>query len=186
MKLESVINERVEIKSEIEKLNTNFRNYLELVFNKEFISKLDRVFKKPIIVENFKEKSNIMALTVEDKLFVNMKNFKELETDRAMVYIIHEFFHVLQNVPQFPEIKTINRILGDKTMKYVNKKDISRFLTGKQQNIHSNYKNEFLSYCSNNAFDWTLCPKLKEEYKRILNQAGVFNFSSDWWKERFQ
>lgn len=186
MNLEKVLNEKLEIKSEIEKLNDSFREYLPLVFNKEFLSKLDRVFKEPIIVENFKEKSNIMALTTQDnKIYVNLKNFKDLDTDRSMMYIIHELFHVLQNTPQFPEVRTINRILREKTLSKIDKKNINRFLTGKHQNIHSDYNNEFLSYCSNASFDWSIFPSLKDEYKKVLKNSGIFNFSSSWWKERF-
>jgi hypothetical protein len=59
-------------------------------------------------------------------------------------------------------------------------------LTGKSQNIYSNYKDEFLSYCSNFAFDWSLAPSLKNEYYSILSNSGIFNMKSEWWLKRFK
>lgn len=182
----SIILEKLNISSDIDNINSNFRKYLEQVFSELFLKKLDRVFKKPLIIEKFKEKTNVMALTVGTQISVNVERFKKLPEKRAMVYIIHELFHVLQNVPQFPEIKTLNKKLMNETMKYVKKEDIERFFTGKDQNIHSDYKDEFLSYCSNFAFDFSLAPQLKDEYYKILNNTGYFNMSSDWWEERFK
>ena len=186
IKVKSMLFEELKIETEIEKINNNFRKYLSEVFSSVFIKKLDRVFKEPLIIENFKKDNNVMALTVGTKISVNSKMFNELPTDKAMVYIFHELFHVLQNVSQFPEVKTLNRMLQNKTMSKININDINKFLTGKEQNIHSNYKDEFLSYCSNFAFDWSLCKELKSEYYRILNQSGIFNLESRWWKKRFK
>ena len=179
------LKEELEVDTDINKINKHFREYIEEVFSKTFLKKLDRVFKEPLIVDNFKQNSNVMALTSGTNIYINTKMFKELPTDRAMIYIIHELFHVLQNVSQFPEVKTLNRMLGNCTMKVVPKNQINRFLTGKEQNIHSDYNNEFLSYCSNFAFDWTIAPQLKNEYHRLLETSGIFNLNSDWWQKRF-
>ena len=129
--------EELEIDSEINKINRNFRKYIEQVFSPIFLKKIDRVFKKPLIVENFKENTNVMALTSPDNVIsVNTKMFLSLPTERAMVYIIHELFHVLQNMSQFPEIKKVNKLLGIKTLKKIPKQKINEFLTGKPQDIH--------------------------------------------------
>lgn len=178
--------EELKVESDIDEVNTNFRKYLSKVFNTVFIKKLDRVFKEPLVVETFKKNNNVMAITSGRKIAVNIEMFKELPTDRAMVYILHELFHVLQNTNQFPEISTINRMLKNATLSKINEKDITRFLTGKTQNIHSDYNYEFLPYCSNFAFDWSLSKELKQEYYRILEQSGIFNLKSDWWKVRFK
>ena len=112
--------EELEIDSEINKINRNFRKYIEQVFSPIFLKKIDRVFKKPLIIENFKENTNVMALTSPDNVIsVNTKMFLSLPTERAMVYIIHELFHVLQNMSQFPEIKKVNKLLGIKTLKKI-------------------------------------------------------------------
>jgi len=185
MKYELII-EKLKIESEIEKLNKNFRKYIEQVFSPVFLNKLDRVFKEPLIIEDFKEKSNVMAITIGSQISVNTKMFNELTTDRAMVYIIHELFHVLQNKPQFNNIRRINKMLGMATMSKINEANINKFLTGKSQNIYSNYKDEFLSYCSNFAFDWSLAPSLKNEYYSILSNSGIFNMKSEWWLKRFK
>ena len=73
-----------------------------------------------------------------------------------------------------------------KTMNKISSQNINEFLTGKPQNIHSDYKDEFLSYCSNFAFNWKLSPSLKQEYYDILNNSGLFNMESNWWKKRFK
>lgn len=180
-----LILEELKIDSNLNKLDRNFREYLKQVFSPLFLKKLDRVFKEPLVIENFKNNSNVMALTTGKQISVNTKMFNSLPLDRAMVYIIHELFHVLQNVSQFPEIKTLNKKLMNLTLKYVSKENINSFLTGKEQNIHSDYKDEFLSYCSNFAFNWKLAPQLKQEYFNILNSTGFFNMNSKWWKSRF-
>lgn len=178
--------EELEVKTDIERINESFRSYIEQVFSPVYLKKIDRVFKKPLLVETFDKKGNVMALTSpEGTISVNSKMFNDLPVDRAMVYIIHELFHVLQNKSQFSEIKTVNKQLGEKTLKKVPKKNISRFLTGKQQDIHSNYKDEFLSYCSNCAFDWSMAEGLRDEYYRTLKNSGLFNIESDWWRARF-
>lgn len=184
MKYTEVINEELKIDSEIDKLNRNFRRYIEQVFSPIFLKKIDRVFKAPLIIRNFKEQSNVMAVTIGKQISVNTKMFNELPIDRAMVYIVHELFHVLQNLPQFEEVRTVNRELRAKTMAKIDTANINRFLTGQQQNIHSNYKDEFLSYCSNFAFDWSLAKELKLTYYQILSNSGLFNMKSPWWSSK--
>ena len=186
MKYVNIINEELKIDSEIDSLNKNFRKYIEQVFSSIFIKKIDRVFKNPLIIREFKEKSNVMAVTQNQQISVNVKMFNELSVDRAMVYIIHELFHVLQNMSQFKEVRTVNKILMKKTMNKISSQNINEFLTGKPQNIHSDYKDEFLSYCSNFAFNWKLSPSLKQEYYDILNNSGLFNMESNWWQKRFK
>ena len=172
--------EELEIDSEINKINRNFRKYIEQVFSPIFLKKIDRVFKKPLIVENFKENTNVMALTSPDNVIsVNTKMFLSLPTERAMVYIIHELFHVLQNMSQFPEVKKVNKLLGIKTLKRIPRQKVNEFLTGKSQDIHSDYKDEFLSYCSNAAFKWDMAKELKAEYLNIIKLSGIFNLNSE-------
>ena len=86
---------------------------------------------------------------------------------------------------QFPEIKKVNKLLGIKTLKKIPKQKINEFLTGKSQDIHSDYKDEFLSYCSNAAFKWDMAKELKAEYLNILKLSGIFNLDSEWWSKRF-
>ena len=187
MNYTEIINENIKIDSDLDSLNKKFRNYLEQVFSPIFVKKIDRVFKKPLQIENFKEKTNVMAITdPEGKIYINLDMIKSLPDDRKMVYIIHELFHVLQKKPQFRELVQLNNLLGTRTLKFINEKDINEFLTGKKQDIHSNYKEEFLSYCSNFAFKWNLAPELKKIYFDTLSETGLFNLNSKWWKERFK
>ena len=91
-----MILEDLHITSDIEKINKNFRKYIEQVFSEIFLKKIDRVFKTPILVEGFKQSTNVMALTSADnKIFVNTKMFNSLPTENAMIYIIHELFHAM-------------------------------------------------------------------------------------------
>lgn len=185
MKYEQIC-EELEIKTEIEKINKNFRKYIEQVFSSVFLKKMDRVFKKPLLVKTFNEKTNVMAMTSPNNtISVNTKMFNELSTEKAMMYIIHELFHVLQNMTQFAEVRNINNLLCEKALKKIPKNSINKFLTGKQQDIHSDYKDEFLSYCSNAAFDWNMCTDLKIEFYNTLKNSGIFNMSSEWWQKRF-
>lgn len=180
--------ESLEIESEIEKINKNFRKYVEQVFSKIFLKKIDRVFKKKLIVQEMNMESqanNIVAITVGENIYLNMKLFKEYSTEKAMMYIIHELLHVLYNKKQFPEIRTVLKQLAEATMRRIPPDKINEFLTGKKQSIHSNPSLEYLSYCSNAAFKWSICPELKQIYKDILSESGLFDMDSSFWKKRF-
>ena len=183
MELEKLLNESLNIDDD---LNKKFRKCIEQVFSPIYLKKIDRVFKSPIQIKRFDKKTNIMAMTINNNIFINSEMFDTLDDNRKMVYLIHELFHVLQKKSQFKDLVVLNSLLKARTLKYINEKDINEFLTGKKQNIHSNYKEEFLSYCSNFAFNWSLAPELKNEYFDILKKSGCFNMSSKWWEDRFK
>lgn len=185
MNFESVyLKEELKLNSGNDRLNILFRDYLSKIFSPLYLKKIDKIIKDSLVLKEFKENNNVMAYTIGTKIFVNKEKFLSLPIDRAMVYIIHELFHVLDNMKSFKEISFINQKLSAAAEKYIQKKDMSTFLTGKQQDIHSNYKDEFLSYMSNNVFNWNLAPELKEEFKKIIVKSNIFNINSDWWKKR--
>lgn len=184
MKYNTLI-EELEIQTNEDRLNENFRKYLVQVFSPIYVKKIDRVFKTPLKIEEFNKSDNVMAFTQGNQISISKKVLDELPTEKAMVYIFHEFLHVLQNLKSFAEVKKLNDLLRTKTMKKISVDKINQFLTGKEQNIHSDYKDEFLTYCSNGAFDWSICPELKQTYYETLKNSGIFNMESDWWKYRF-
>lgn len=186
MNYDDVVREELKIESGIESFNRKFQKCIEDIFSPMFVKKMDRVFKEPLQIKEFEKKTNVMAMTINGEIFVNLKLFDELADKRKMVYIVHELFHVLQSKPQFKEVSSLNRLLGIRTMKKIDRKDINEFLTGKRQNIHSSYEDEFLTYCSNFAFKWNMAPELKETYRKTLADSGIFNQNGTWWKERFQ
>lgn len=184
MNFDDLVYEELFIDSGDVSTDKRYVKLLGLVFNEMYLKKINRVFKDGIKIKKINRDNNIMAVTVGTQISVNSKNYDELSAVRANVYLIHETFHVLQNMPQFKELATINDKLCKKANQMIPRKKMSAFLTGKTQDIHSDYTKEFLSYFSNNVFKWEICPALKKEFSEIIKSAGIFNTESSWWKKR--
>ena len=122
---------------------------LGLVFNEMYLKKNNRVFKNGIKIKKINRDNNIMAITVGTQISVNSKNYDELSAVRANVYLIHETFHVLQNMPQFKELATINDKLCKKANQMIPREKMSAFLTGKTQ---KNFYHIFLIMFLNGRF----------------------------------
>ena len=184
MNFDDLVYEELFIDSGDVSTDKRYVKLLGLVFNEMYLKKINRVFKNGIKIKKINRDNNIMAITVGTQISVNSKNYDELSAVRANVYLIHETFHVLQNMPQFKELATINDKLCKKANQMIPREKMSAFLTGKTQDIHSDYTKEFLSYFSNNVFKWEICPALKKEFSEIIKNAGIFNTDSSWWKKR--
>ena len=184
MNFDDLVYEELFIDSGDVSTDKRYVKLLGLVFNEMYLKKINRVFKDGIKIKKINRDNNIMAITVGTQISVNSKNYDELSAVRANVYLIHETFHVLQNMPQFKELATINDKLCKKANQMIPHEKMSAFLTGKTQDIHSDYTKEFLSYFSNNVFKWEICPALKKEFSEIIKSAGIFNTDSSWWKKR--
>lgn len=184
MNFDDLVYEELFIDSGDVSTDKRYVKLLGLVFNEMYLKKINRVFKDGIKIKKINRDNNIMAVTVGTQISVNSKNYDELSAVRANVYLIHETFHVLQNMPQFKELATINDKLCKKANQMIPREKMSAFLTGKTQDIHSDYTKEFLSYFSNNVFKWEICPSLKKEFSEIIKSAGIFNTDSSWWKKR--
>ncbi len=184
MNFDDLVYEELFIDSGDVSTDKRYVKLLGLVFNEMYLKKINRVFKNGIKIKKINRDNNIMAITVGTQISVNSKNYDELSAVRANVYLIHETFHVLQNMPQFKELATINDKLCKKANQMIPREKMSAFLTGKTQDIHSDYTKEFLSYFSNNVFKWEICPALKKEFSEIIKSAGIFNTDSSWWKKR--
>ena len=99
---------------------------------------------------------------------------------------MHEMFHVLNNTGKFPELAVLNKKLLTIVANSVEKENIAEFLTGKKQNIHSDWRGEVINYLCNNSIKWDLAlGTTKEAYQETLAESGLFNMKSTWWRKRF-
>ncbi len=181
-----VFTEDLRISSGEKALDKMFRTYLIQVFSPNFVKKIDRVFTIPLVLRDFRERSNVMAYTQGTKIYVNKPLFFSTPKDKAMNYIMHELIHVLSNTGKFPELVNVNKQLANIVAKAVDKDKISLFFTGKQQNIHSDWRGEAINYLCNNSIDWSVAViGTKEAYKETLEESGLFDMTSPFWKKRF-
>jgi hypothetical protein len=188
MKLQNIIiTEELKMKTRDETINSLFEKTLPQVFSPIMIKKIDRVFDGVIEPTEYSEKTTVVAYTKGNKIYVNTKNFYSIEPDKAIIYVLHEFCHLLQNQKAFYDLKKVNNDLYYCAMPYLRIWKVSKFLTGKTQNIHSDYKQEFLTYLMNNSEQINMLPEnVQKEYFSILERSGLFNMSSSFWKIRFK
>lgn len=184
MNFEDIINEELTINTKNPDTDEKYRQILKQVFTPMYLKKIDKFFPNGLTVDTMRRKNNVMAITTGTQITVNKPLYKQLSPIRANVYLIHETFHVLQNMPQFKELVAVNNKLCNIAMQYIPKNKVNAFLTGKEQNIHSDFTKEFLSYYSNNVFNWKYAPKLKNKMSEVIINAGIFNVESPWWQKR--
>ena len=178
--------EDLNIKSGDEALDSLFRRQLTQVFSPSFLKKIDRKFNTTLKLRDFKQRNNVMCYTVGTKIYVNAPMFNSVPKDKAINYILHEMIHVLINTGRFPELKRVSNELALLILKGIPRGKESDFLTGKHQDIHSNWKGETINYLCNNSIDWDVgASGMKIAYKTVLEQSGLFNLNSPWWKKRF-
>lgn len=180
------INEDLSIDSGDKQLNKIFRSYIIAIFSNKFLSKIDRIFDMVLKFKDFKERSNVVCYTQGMKIYINRPFFDSLTYNKKMKYLIHEFIHFLENSGKFPEISELERKLANIVSREVPRSEISTFLTGKKQNIHSDWRKETLTYLANNSINWNV-PKrdIKDQYYKELKDSEIFNLNSYYWKKRF-
>lgn len=190
MQFEYLVNE-VEIDSNDVRLNTLFNNYLKQIFSPSFYAVIDNHFKNRISFKEVSEENkSVVAYTIGNTIYVNKPVFYSKNANKAILFILHEFIHILQNsksffvVNKFGSIKKLENSLY-LLVKQNLVKPYSQFLTNENQKLHSSGKSEILSYQMNNSVDWTAVkPGTKEAYKKILADSGLFNLNSDFWRKR--
>lgn len=186
MNFEDVIFEELKISSGERALDVLFRKYLTQVFSSMFLKKIDRLFNTTLRFKDFKQRSNVMCYTQGTKIYINKPLFDSTTKEKAMNYIMHELFHVLNNTGSFPELSLVNKKLLNIVINGVERGKEAEFFTGKQQNIHSDWRGEVINYLCNNSIKWEVGSNgIKEAYKETLEESGLFNMSSAWWKKRF-
>ena len=186
MKFEdALIKEELNFKTEDKALDKIFRNTLELVYSKNYLKKIDDVFDKNIKIKKFKKTSNIMAYTKGTDIYVSDKLYN-LPAEQSVVYLLHELVHALSNTAKFNGLVQLNNSLSKLILKNIEKNNINKFLTGKDQDIHSSFKDEIVSYLMNNSLQWEMVDSnFTKEFINIVFSSGIFNLESSFWKKRF-
>jgi hypothetical protein len=182
-----VLSEAVLVDSRSFKVNKLFYYTLKEIFTDKFYNKMDSIIKNKIQIDEFQKDNNVVAYTQNGHIFVNAHAFYSKKPSDAVIYLVHEFVHLLQDLPYFPEIKRLDKQLYSLVKPNLTK-PYSKFLTGKIQNIHSIAKEESLTYAiGNRSLDWSCVkPGVKEKYKEILEQSGLFNMELPWMKKIFK
>lgn len=183
-----VFNEELRVDSGEKALDNLFRRSMGQVFSPLFLKKIDRFFNTTLVLKDFRQRSNVMCYTQGTKIYLNRPLFDATPKDKAMNYILHELFHVLNNTGKFPELTAVNKALLNIVSRGVDKGKEAEFLSGKQQNIHSDWRGEVINYLCNNSIKWDVAidPKAtREAYRETLEESGIFNMNSTWWKRRF-
>lgn len=190
MQLELLLNE-VELETKDKQLNILFDNYLSQVFSPSFKKRIDETLKDRISFKEVVDKTkNVVAYTMGNTIYINSPVFYSKNINKGILFLLHEFIHILQNSKSFFIINKFNDIKNTEAQLYslVQKnliKPYSVFLTGKNQNLHSSGKDEVLTYQMNNSIDWSAVKEgTKEKYIQILKQSKLFNLNSNFWKKR--
>jgi hypothetical protein len=182
---EAYLNDELKFNTRSKSLNKLFRNRLSSVYSDAYLEKIDRVFDKNIKIKEFEKTSNIMAYTKGTEIYISDKIY-DIPTDQAVIYLLHELVHALSNTSKFNDLIQLNLRLSKLIEKNIKKNDINKFLTGKDQDIHSNYKEEIVSYLMNNSIQWNMVNKeFIKEFIDIVFSTGIFNSKSSFWLKRF-
>lgn len=190
MELELLINE-VELETKDTQLNKLFDNYIVQIFSPQFCKKIESLLRDKIKLEETVDKNNnVVAWTQGTTIYVNSPVFYSKNRSKAILFIMHEFIHVLQNsksffiMSKFNDIKELENALYTLVSNNLTK-SYAQFLTGKNQDLHSSGKDEVLTYMMNNSIDWSAVkPGTKEKYKALLEQSGIFNLNTPFWTKR--
>ena len=183
---DAVFTEELRVDSSNKALDRLFRASLSDVFSNSMLKKIDRVFDSSLVLKNFNKRTNIMCYTQGTKIYINKPLFENTPKEKALNYLMHELIHVLINTGKFPELKTLQNNLANVISKAVKKEDISEFLTGKKQDIHSAWQGETINYLFNNSIKWDKAvPGTKLAYYITLKQSNIFKLNSLFWKKRF-
>lgn len=183
---DAMITEDLNIDSGDKALDKLFKKYLSEVYSPMFLKKINRVYDMTMHFKMFKERSNVMCYTKGNNVYVNKPLFTSTPISKSMNYIMHEIMHVFMNSGKFPELKSVGGNLLAIITQMVPRGKESDFLTGKHQNIHSDWRNETLTYLCNDSVDWDIAAMgAKMAYKSVLKDSGIFNMSSSFWKKRF-
>lgn len=182
---EAYLNEELKFNTRSKALNKLFRSRLPSVYSPAYLQKIDDVFDKNIQIKEFEKTSNIMAYTKGTEIYISDKIY-DIPTDQAVIYLLHELVHALSNTSKFNDLVQLNIKLSKLIEKNISKNNINKFLTGKDQDIHSNYKDEIVSYLMNNSLQWNMVDKkFVKEFIDIVFSSGIFNAKSSFWLKRF-
>jgi hypothetical protein len=175
-----ILAEEINLQTRDQKMNLLFNNYLKQVFAPQFLKKIERIIKN-VTPGEFKDNSAVVAYTKGNKFFINTNQFYSKPRKESIVYLIHEFIHLLEN-NHLQDLLILEKKLY-KLVKQNLKGDISLFLTNKKQDLHSDgIEAESLTYVvANKSANWNYVKEgTKEKYVNLLRESGVFNLSSSY------
>jgi hypothetical protein len=176
-----------------QELSRTFEVALKSLFSPSFYSKIEKVLKEKIQVLPFTHDENgAVAYNVNGKIYVNEREFGKLNTDRKVAYLLHEFIHVLQRKRTLGILSSFNEVvsLTNNLYKLISKNltgSLSKFLTGKEMDIGPLKSIEVLAYTMNAKLHFEFTKEgTKEQFIKILQDSGLFNLNSFFWKERLE
>ena len=167
-------------------LSKKFMEALPQIFSPQALRKINRL-NQTLVVDKYSNFGDIMAKTSHTKVTISSYCMSQ-PPDVAVKYLVHEFFHVLENLPSYQEYRRINDSIFNSISEKLEYGKITPFISGKND-LHSDPKKECLSYLAGNgSYQWKMLPdgKLKGAIKQIISKSGQFNSDSQWWKSRFE
>jgi hypothetical protein len=175
-------------------LNNFFDETLKKVFSPSYYNKIENTLDK-IKLSYYNDPKDFTTAYVNKGnnkvIYINRYFFDKLPKDKKMEFLVHEFFHILQQTKSFIFIRKFKELIElekkvEKIIAFYLTGSITAFLTG--QSIETiSPENEILSYMiGSRNVDWSkINPKGKKEIQTVLESSGLFNTSSDYWKKIF-
>lgn len=170
-------------------INIIFDYAIKKCFSEAYQEKIETFFQNKKI--NIKEVSNgnFLMKTIGNTIFINMKEMQKRDNEQNVKYLLHEFIHVLQGSKallfknKFPELISLSKKLEQIANRNLTK-SLAEFFTSRKQNLMSSGSEEYIAYLMNGAMDFSALKDNGKEYKETIIQSGIFNTTSDFWKNR--
>lgn len=177
-----------------EDFNEFFNNALKEVFSSSYMNKIDTILKRIEIKPYSKASEKVVAYVNagnNKNIFVNRYYFDDLPKEKKIEFLLHEFFHILQQTKsfiffrRFKDLIELDERLEREIPRYLNA-PMSEFLTG-QKNRKISTRLEVLPYIiGTRTADWSCISKEGKKYIRdVLTSSGLFNINSNYFKNIF-
>lgn len=178
-----------------EELNGFFDNTLKQIFSSAYYNKIENTLDKIKLSYYNNPKDRAAAYIKEGNnkiIYINRYFFDKFNREKKMEFLVHEFFHILQQTKsfifekKFKEIIELDSKISNAVLPYLNG-SITSFLTGQVNHVVSKPDYEMLSYIiGNRSADWSkIGPKGKKIVQELIETSGIFNTSTDYWKKVF-
>lgn len=170
------------------KIEEYFNKALGEVFSPTYLTKVnDKIKNKIKVKERVSGNQSIVAWVVGTTIYVNRPVFERKSLVKKIRYLLHEFFHVLNNsksffiISKFPEINTVSKQLWEIVIK--DAENVGLFLIGIKADKKKFNNQEALSYLMNNDINWNQLPaSSKAKFIKTLENSNLFNLKSSTWK----
>lgn len=176
-------------------LNIFFDDTLKKVFSPSYYNKIESTLQNKINLSYYNNPNDRAASFVKPgdnkHIYINKYFFDKYSREKKMEFLVHEFFHILQQSKSFLFQKKFKEIIDlDKTLEKIAipylKGSFTSFLTG-QSNETIDSDCEMLSYIvGNRSADWNRIDlRGKKLIQNTIENSGFFNTHSDYWKKVF-